>query len=521
MVNDLADRYRQYEYKPHVMSYPDRKYELRYFSRPMLNFLDMVTNGQFAFAAPNQRIECKKIHKYANLMHFFYNELDDNERVRFLGFYTIDPHELTHHIDFMTTPFGTNFHCKALQEYLIFQQFASELLKNPKIINNRMRLLDFDSVVSAKSNKVSNKLNEKWKLLKKKILFSDAYFRIGKDIVSSSTYSKIHNLSKIDKYFRILGENHEIVIVNEFMITIKIPGDHNHYLRPITILETRALAHSLRWILDQLGNNELALMQLVNYLKTFYTHELISPDYDFVLGLFLNKIGKINLTNYAGLEKVNPKGISLFLYLISWFCWYALQAPPLVDSRSSLAASSPVFRFLLALRYFLDENLDFCRRLLYEESDLTNVFSTITSFFSNLDLHFRNEIINNENVGLLPVDKCMNDSLKMVNYMQDLLLKSVMPAEIKKHFGDILRIQRYQLTKRIDNGYYYYFPIGLPPSGNPLYHFRDVDANYVMLTPDLRPVSNSILMWFKFREDFIFTKILPGQRIKDELQKYT
>ena len=140
---------------------------------PMLAFLNLM-NG------------FKIIRKHDELVNYYYNNLNEHERGWFLGFSTIDSHEFTHHIDFMTTPFGVNFHRTVLEEYVALQQFASELLKFPDIITSGMKLLDFDDLT--KGITASYKLIKSWHLLKAKLMFFDAYFGPGKKVESPAIY---------------------------------------------------------------------------------------------------------------------------------------------------------------------------------------------------------------------------------------------------------------------------------------------------------------------------------------------
>jgi hypothetical protein len=60
-----------------------------------------------------------------------YRGLEPEERAEVLGFCNFMLHELTHHTDFMATPFGANFHVKACLEFVVMQEFAPKLLEHP------------------------------------------------------------------------------------------------------------------------------------------------------------------------------------------------------------------------------------------------------------------------------------------------------------------------------------------------------------------------------------------------------
>ena len=55
--------------------------------------------------------------------------MSDDEKAEVLGFFTFQIHELTHHFDFLITPYGVNYHGKLFREYRVFQRFAPLLLR--------------------------------------------------------------------------------------------------------------------------------------------------------------------------------------------------------------------------------------------------------------------------------------------------------------------------------------------------------------------------------------------------------
>src|SRR5436190_8155607 len=61
--------------------------------------------------------------------------LEEQEQIELLTFYTRPLHELRHHIDFVSTPFGARFYTLLAEEYLSFQRASPYLLGNQDVIS--------------------------------------------------------------------------------------------------------------------------------------------------------------------------------------------------------------------------------------------------------------------------------------------------------------------------------------------------------------------------------------------------
>jgi hypothetical protein len=504
--DELIELFRSYEYKPHSLLYPEIKHEFKSSLKHLcLPTATTITNE-------GNRIELDSVVSaaYKLSLSYYYNSLDTKDRIRFLGLLSVDIHELTHHIDFMTSPFGVNFHTKALGEYIAFQQFVPELLKHPEFIIDGRRLLDFDDLLSSKNSDFD--LIKRWNFLKNKIGFFDAYFGSSTKVVSKFP-SNIWP-SNINPSYPLFDERFDIVSVNDFMLTFKIPGEKDYFLRPTTILEARGLANSLRWILFQLGYSKQSFAEIVNYLNTYYPSRDILPDYKFLLDLFFQKIGDINIDDYSGLQNVDAKGLDWFLYVISGLCWYALQAPP-PTYESSLPNSSPVFRLLLAMRVLQNYYVDECKKMLYGEG----IALLMHEFSNHVDDIFGDVVYNlplHEKL-VLPIDKILRISLEIIKGARRDNMLYVVNPQIRQHFDRIFRIQKYQLEKRLRKNYGYFSLVAMPRNGNPLWDIDD-DTDIDQLLPAYRP-PNNVLTWFQFRDNFVFRRFLKAEMIRAKLEQ--
>ena len=498
--NRIGDKlhqiYQSYEYRPHSLIFPDRQNELNSLPRKLQLFLSrFAEKDDFDI----NELYGKRISDDDRLLKFYYDYLNTEERSYFMAFYTIDTHEVTHHVDFMTTPFGVYFHQKACMEFIALHRFLLELWKHPyiKVHSNRRNLLDFDDVLLQYPSEFA--LTRQWNILRGQVNFFDAYSFYGKKIQDS------WDRPDEEPTFRLLGQDFEKITVNDFMYTIKIPGKELAYLRPISILETRGLVHSMQWILYQLGYDKRSVSEVITYLKTFYSSEGIFPDYTFLLNTFFHGLGK--LKNFHDIKNVDGIGLDRFLSIVSQLCWYALHAPP-STSQSDIYTSSPVIRLLLAINAFSKSFGEDCPDILSGKSVNPDIRFDLSGMFDVLD----------KSKGILSANSILKLSLDTVEYMKDISTSFLKNIELRDHFYRILQTQEYQLKKRLDSmmGYSSYF--GAPQYGHPFYGIKgEKDADQLM--PDMYRPSDGVEDWFTQKENYSRTNVFKDDFYKTVFQK--
>ncbi|MGD1838346.1 MAG: hypothetical protein ACPKPY_09870 [Nitrososphaeraceae archaeon] len=498
--DDVLNIIQFYEYKPSSISYPPPN-DFNSYPLNVRAFISMLTGKWEGFPSYGDLYN-KRIFDDKELLNDYFGFMNIAERNKFLAFYTIEIHELTHHIDFMSTPFGVNYYYKLLNEYIAFQRFVPELLKSNSISNeNAIKLLDFDNLIE---NKISSfELIKYWNKIKEQIRFFDAYFHQGKEKMQPVT--QFENDHSID----LFTEQFDRVLVNDFMFTIRIPTKDDYYLRPVTILESRGLIHSLRWILYQLGYTTSSITEMTNYFNEYYSSDRLFPDYRFLIDIFFKLA---NIKNITELKNFDARGIDNFLSIMSSVCWYALQSPP-PTNETTLLDSSPVAKLLLAMRSLEDNGFtDFSHSLLSGDKNFSN--SVID--YNLIDKNYNDGYGKLNNIPLLPINKILDISIKIVNKLKFINNEFLLNLEIKNHFNKIFEIQNYQLEKRINSGYD--SSLGNPSFGNPMFGIRD-NITADQLLPNNYEPSKSVLTWFQLRENLIFKKIFTGRTIISKFKK--
>jgi hypothetical protein len=413
--------------------------------------------------------------------------LTEAERTQVLGFVTFVLHEYTHHLDFLTTPFGLNFHAKTMREYWSMQDFAPVLLENPELIPSRF--VDFDAnfaaIRSAGKNAVkipwyskadwdSLELKSYWETLSSQILTFEAWG-------DASTVRPLgHQITSgwggNTEPESLFGRELERVTVNGFLMSIRPQGVKDWYLRLLTLLETRALANSLRWILYLMGPYGQA--EVCNYLGAIYRRPELPNDYLYLFDLVSNGFGYGNIESLAA--GASREIFEQVLRILVTSCWFALQAPPPMD-RNSVLAANPMMRLLLVLRAVNDFTTGRNRRAFESFVDLAEAIDR-SDLARGMHLHSIKEILG----------FCREFSKTMLNLNEE---KTWNP-DVKRHFAHVLELLQDSLSRR--EGYTSF--IGMPDHGNPFLGMQAEDAR--LLEQYNAPAAARA--WFDDRGDILF-----------------
>jgi len=411
--------------------------------------------------------------------------LTDESKAEALAFFTLLVHEYTHHFDFLITPFGVNYHGKWFREYRAFQRFAPLLLQQPSFPDGRF--IDYTPPTSA-----SEEFREAFKEVHD---ISATLEALGDGGMTPRAENMALGWYENTKPAIILGQSLQRITVRGFLFTYGVPDEPNWYLRPSTLLETRAIVHCLSWILRLFGQDERAREPMQIYLKAFYSRAAIAPDYRFLLDL-LASAWETDFHNFLGNAHIEL--VRQFLMLLDAACWYALQAPPPMPDASAVR-SSPILRFVHAITFFVESFRD--RR----------PFASAVDAMIAMDRDPKRTAYE-----LTDIDAILRYCVQFVEILQNLNHTEIIDPEVRKHFAHILRVQHNQLSSRVPKGYVSF--IGIPEEGNPLLGLRtqqEVDD----LAPDAYTSGSQIRDWFAFRNGLLY-RFLGSQQIAVSLARF-
>jgi len=400
-----------------------------------------------------------------------FDSLNRDEQAEVLAVYTYEIHELTHHSDYLITPYGFNIHGKLLREYVAFQRFVPLLLADPRPAG--CRLVDWDPLTGKPR---SDRFRDAWTTLRDIVHTLEA-FGDGGMLPRAEVVTK--GWSGETRPFTLFMRSLQRVTVRGFLTTVTVPDESRWYLRPATILETRGLVHSLLWILHLFGGGNRARGPLLTYLHVFYDSAMIPPDYNMLLAVIASGWGFDSFHQFV--EKEDMAVVRSALAIADASCWYALQAPPPMPDTSAFA--NPVVRLLLALAYFIG----------WKKED--RFFPAAADALAAMDTRPEARALS-----LRPIETILAFCERFIEAMQSINSEIVSPV-FRGHFQHVLEVQRRQLTFRRRGGYVSY--VGMPEDGHPARGLQSYEESRGLAFRDYVPDAR-IVEWFAFRQQLLY-----------------
>lgn len=432
-----------------------------------------------------------------------FRALSEAARIEVLGFVTLMLHEVTHHLDFLSTPFGLNFHVKTMREYWSMQDFAPILLENPELIPQRF--VDFgshwdrvraappeDSQVPRYSlrEQDSAELKKAWDCLRGQILTFEAWGDAGK--VQPHESHIVSGWSGRTETLKLFNRELVPVTVHGFLATVKTGDQRHYYLRPLTIFETRAAAHSMLWVIHLLGDDGADM--LPKYFATFCKRAGQAPDYFFLFDLMASGWGFGNFEEL--LQKADRNLREDVLHMLSGACWYALHAPPPMD-QDAVLNSNPIVRLLLVF-------------MAYDDFVTGRNKRAFTSFVELADAIDQSTLA--RQWGFRPIQDILGFCRQMVETMMLLNKSKTWNPHMRAHFQHILEL----LSNQFDGRDSYTSHLGMPECGNP---FIALDSQSDRKLLDVYEPPEEVVSWFIFRNNVLF-KYQSRPNIIEKLEQH-
>lgn len=414
-----------------------------------------------------------------------YRQLAFEERLEVLGFLSFDSHELTHRIDMLTTPFGASFHARSCLETI------GLLIDGPGIINELQRSdphLPIRDVPRTMDDLVVG-------VGRPALMARIAWF----DTLRGS--SPRHIAAGWGEYktpMHLLGKSFSRVMVQGLLATIELPGFPNLYLRPQTILESRAIAVSGLKLYSQLGSTEYAANEVRNFITTYYGPGQAHPEYRFLYELYADTFDRNRSANLGDQDK--PQSFATMLRMMVIAGWYALHPTPW-GSAMGLDVS-PIWRLFMVIRAY--------------ENVLGGVDAPRTTGARLL------EAIDSGDVGLDWHTQPVNDKLRMVadivRTIRDENRRTNYHDELRAHFEQLLNLNEYFLRARIERGIGYNSHLGMPEDGDLVAGIATIATDMQSsIWEDFTP-PDSVTRWFRLRETLLFHHARPAELLTEYWQ---
>jgi hypothetical protein len=432
---------------------------------------DMATHGQVSLDG----LYARPWHEDPELIARFW-ALSSAEQVEVLTLHTVPLHEALHHIDFMATPFGARFYVLLVQEYLAFQDCSPFLLQNQDVISPGAvgELADRLARVNAK---VPEEWRSAWEV-----------FRATTEnliaTVDSRGLEPDRARARATEFVTVdaAGTTFEPVSVFGRALSYRVARRPGWYLRASTLLEGRALIHSLLWIIDSIGVETPGLAGVLrSYLRKNYGAGT-AYDYLFLLDLAAAWVGDADFDSMLRRPTITVRNL---LHLIDNAAWFGLNGGMHLKDSGFIHPENVFTRFLFGLEALEDMFRDGSR-----------------SPYQVLSAAECSEVA--KEIGLLPTPAAIESALTALQRAQEELQRIWQP-DMAQHFDAVLSTLSRTLTRRQPAGLA--FSAGAHLNGNALYAL-DVDTFsdlFEMYTP-----SKWVNEWFDFRNRCMFSPALAA-----------
>jgi hypothetical protein len=402
----------------------------------------------------------------------YYRSLDLDDRMDVLGVAGFYLHETVHKIDLLTTPFGASFLGRTCMETIGVQNDAREMLKIVRSSTEGLPLRDVPRVTDQK------RVRSGAAALQARILWASALHGGRHDLTPGWGGNS--------RPFVVLNRPLETVTVHDLMASVRVTNS-GAYLRPQTILESRAMAITALNLLHRLGADDAAGDEIAAYLRAFYDPPEAFPDYRFLLDLFAQLWDASDIA--AGIEANGARWLQHVLWTIITVGWYALQAPPLTTDNDSEAGASPIIRLLVALVRYGDAISG------------GTTYRNSVAFLRSLDEDDRALAM-----GIHPIDDVLAASLEYLEGVRHNNAVAGYHPALTAHFEYALGIAASQLDRRRASGYASL--LGMPYRGDLIAGFEDPSRDSTLLV-DEYDAPDEVKRWFALRETLLFRRARP------------
>ena len=396
-----------------------------------------------------------------------YRELSDNGRTVVLGFETFFLHELTHNVDLLSTLTGWTFHTHLVLEYLMLRP----------ALPNISKWSEFDLRGSL------------WRHADRLLPYSDDAVDLRK---IQTWFASMRSLNAVDikpgwrgrvGLARIFNRDFEPVTVLNDVSSIRVPHEHDVCLTHASILEARAVAHSLRHVLHCFREEpELARMEAMRYLDEYYPVKEARADYLFMLDVVAGGIHGLN--SYRDVLAKAPPSVLHFEQvptLVSILCWYALQGP------------DPIERLMIALVIFEKHA---------QQRKFENPGDILRMLLEKIPQYASSKV---------------KDVPDMIEHVRKRNRVENPDEAIRAHFANVLAALHHQLRSSIDNNFV--TPFGLPPNGNVAIGVF-VDENAPSQITGQYDCGPEFRQWLQLREELLYRNRGSGDHKRVMIESY-
>ncbi len=492
MINNPIDGFRSWfqsvEYNPRTLETKTRDgvFPSRWLDMDGRVFIEMWTQRAgvsitWSELYDNSWAKCPKLQAD-------YIGLSDISKSAILALATFPLHEMTHHVDLLTTPFGAQFHGNCFLEYARFESHAASDIIT---LWRELKTPIARSVLATPDGWTAGFANESHQRIATRVAKS---LRPRLEFFETSKGSR--HVPCVPGWL-VDGDWHKSLSLFDFELSLVTAGEHGYtfamgsdsYASAFAILEARAMANALSWIIFSINDQEKAVRECERFVNVFYDRSITHPNYTLLLDLFTRVMSSGREATFHGmLPCLDSDKLLRVLGTLSACCWYALHATPGTDNPND---GSPAIRFVRALRQLEEDAV-------MSPPPSKEPMAIIKGFFERID---------KKGLGQGGMASVAN-AADWLEHLLEINDRIVQDPEMRSHFAMVLSAVRWHLMNRNDYG----TPPGAVSGGRPIPGPKlqsSDELNRLLL--DFK-AGDSVRKWNLLREQVLHRFPMPATR---------
>jgi hypothetical protein len=406
-------------------------------------------------------------------------------------------HETTHKIDLLISPFGVQYLAMLVAEYRELQSFVPRLLDDAEYRTGfpLLRLAgDSPPPIFDKGD-----IGSFWHVLEPLIRKTVAWGDVG-DIRpnASDIESGWPNFDPAPgPFFRTEDKIQPVRVWGSFY-SFRPHGVGNWYLRPMTVLETKAVTATLLFILDTAPD----FRDASRYFEIVYgsRREHLPQDYLFVLDILarihsFKDIGDVLATG----DKLAIRSLLVVAQSICWFALHACAIPKAYAGGPSLSGN-PAVRLFCAIFMFPPATHAIAA------AGETPTGASLLKVLEDNDL-FRG-------FDQLSVEETVDASRFALEKLEQ-EVGGIWNPEVRDHFEHRIAIMKPHFANQRDH---YGLALGQPENGNARDYVRS-DEDLELFYHDHEP-NGAYLEWLELRPQILFSRATPSDALITKLDEH-
>lgn len=420
-------------------------------------------------------------------------------------------HEATHKVDLLISPLGASWLSLLMDEYALFELYT------PLVLNDAARPDGLEIYRHIKEGSVPEALRSDqssdpglWAAVERQVLRSlawgDMRYRKPPGEVKLGWQGLGRGLP-----LKLFGEKtHYKLIEIGGIASICTFADPNKHVRPVAILEAKAIAAAMLWVLNVSPDPRVDINA---YWQLYYAprRDGAPHDYYLVLDVVAGYYGHDSFDSFVRevcatfSDQEAEIKLRELLLIVTGVCWYALHTPPMRDPREFfLWGLSPAARLVAGLH----EALPVILRLYEAGAFALSQVNELSGPEKSIGVHgysavnLAEEIDSSDTAHQLQqhsLEEAMARSRLILDYACN--YDGVKDPDVRTWFRSIAKLMRPHFNRET-----YTSRIGMPDDGNPWKALRtDADADLLYDTP--RP-QGRMAEWLRLRRDLLFFNTL-------------